>query len=121
MAAGTVRVKNQREFLRACARADKATRKEVREALKKVGEPVRRDAAAAFSAVDRKSAAGYRVVVRQRGVAVEQRYGRTTGQHPEFGRMQMTRALLPALAGNEDEIVRGMERALDEIADAFQW
>lgn len=120
MATQTLRVKGLREFQRACAKGDKESRTEVRKALKEAGEPVRRSAAQHFSPIDVRSAAGFRVVVRQRGVAVEQRIRRTTGQRPKYGSLQMRRALLPALMENEHEIERQTEIAIDRIADHFE-
>lgn len=118
--AQTLRVKGYREFLRAASRAEKESKKEVRAALREVAEPVRAEAASLFETVDPRSAAGYRVRVRQRGVSVEQSLRKTTGKHPEFGALQMREALLPALARKEGEIERGMEDAIDRIADHFE-
>lgn len=92
----------------------------MRAALREVAEPVRAEAASLFSTVDPRSAAGYRVRVRQRGVSVEQSLRKTTGQHPEYGALQMREALLPALARKEREIEQGMEEAIDRIADHFE-
>ena len=89
---------------------------ELREGLKKAAEPVRQEAAALFQRYDARSAAGYRVAVRARGVSVEQSRRRTTGQHPEFGALQMRRALLPALASREEQVLRGVENVLDDLA-----
>lgn len=116
----TVRVEGYREFLRACDRAGKESKKEVRDTLRKVGDTVKLDAARRFSAYDRRSAAGYRTRVRQRGIAVEQSLRRTTGKHPEFGALQMRRALVPALTENEPETERALEQALDRVADHFE-
>lgn len=115
----TVRVRGYREFVRACDRAGKESKKEVRDAFRKVGDIVKVDAAARFAHIDQRSAAGYRTVVRQRGVAVEQRLGRTTGTRPDFGALQMRKALDPALAAKEGEIVKAFDDAIDKVADHF--
>jgi hypothetical protein len=115
MAAQTVRVTGLKETRRALNRVDKDSAKELRKALKDAAEPVRAAAASLFAPVSPRSAAGYRVAVRARGVAVEQRLGRTTGQHPEFGARQMREALLPALLSKEGDVVDGVERALDML------
>jgi hypothetical protein len=120
LARETVRVRGLREFQRAAARAGKESRTEVRAALREAAEPVRSEAVALFTPVDARSAAGYRVAVRQRGVAVEQRLRKTTGRRPQYGALQMTRALLPALKRHEHTIERRVERALDRIADHFE-
>jgi hypothetical protein len=58
---------------------------------------------------------GFRTRVRGGSVFVEQSRGRTTGEHPEFGVLQMERALLPALSGREDEVTRSLEDMLDTL------
>jgi hypothetical protein len=119
MARQSVKVSGYREFMRAVSKAEKSVRKDVRAALRETAEPVRTEATAMFSITDARSAAGFRVAVRQRGVAVEQRYGRTTGKHPEFGRKQM-RVLRAALAANASHIEHGVEKAIDKIADRLE-
>jgi predicted Zn-dependent protease with MMP-like domain len=120
MASQTIRVTGYREVARAARRAGKATNTVFRTAMKEVAEPIRDEATSRFSLIDARSAAGYRVAVRQRGVAVEQRIGKKTGKRGDYGALQMRRALLPALASNEDNIVQGLDKALDKIADTFE-
>jgi hypothetical protein len=116
----TLIVSGYREFLKATQHADPNIRKFVRAAFKDVGEVVRVDAQRRFSRYSSVSAAGYRVRVRQRGVAVEQSLRRTTGRRPDWGGKQMRDALLPALESNEGRVERRMEQAIDEVADHFQ-
>jgi hypothetical protein len=118
MASSGVRVKGYRECARAARKAGSAVNKEVRAAFREVAEPVRADATAMFSITDARSAAGFRVAVRARGVAVEQRYGTTTGKHPEFGRKQM-RVLRAALAANQTQVDRSVDKAIEKVADIF--
>lgn len=113
-------VKGYREFLRALDRGGKETKKMLRDELRSGGEIVRADAQARFARINQKSAAGYRVAVRQRGVAVEQRLVKTTGKHPEWGVLQMRVALIPASAAKEPEIERHMERALDRVCNRIE-
>jgi len=117
--AETLRLHGYREFLRACDRAGKETKKEVRGTFRVVGDIVRDEARSLFEDISPKSAAGYRTRVRQRGVAVEQSLRRTTGTRPDFGRLQMEEALEPALEEKEDEVEREMENAIDKVADHF--
>lgn len=112
-----IRVKGYREFVRAIDRASKETKKAVRDELRQAGEVVRRDASQRFAPVSPRSAAGYRVVVRQRGVAVEQRLRKTTGQHPQWGALQMRKALVPAVRDNEAEIEAAFGQAIDRIVN----
>lgn len=122
MAARTVRVKGLRDLQRDFRRLSKDLSKEVRDGLREAADPVRQEATRrftaditdAFSSVE--SAVGYRVVVRQRGVAVEQSKRRTTGLRPDFGRLQMRKALEPALDSKQDQVVKGVEKVLDKLA-----
>lgn len=115
----TLRVVGYRDMMRAFAKADRDTKRGARETFRSVGESVRVDAVARFAGTDSRSAAGYRTRVRQRGIAVEQSLRRTTGKHPEYGRLQMRRALEPALAANEERVQRDLEHALDAVCDQF--
>lgn len=116
MAAGTVRVRGLRELQRDFRRISKDLAKEVREGLKAAAEPVRQEAAELFNPVDAHSAAGYRVSVRQKVVTVQQSRRRTTGQHPEYGSLQMRRALIPARSRREDEVVEAVDKVLAKLA-----
>lgn len=117
----TIQVKGLREFLRATDAAGKETKKMVRDRLRKVAEPVLKDARVKLSAYDARSASRLGISVRRTGmVAVEQRLRRTTGAHPQFGALQMAEALMPALDENTDDVVQEFEKALDDIADAFE-
>jgi hypothetical protein len=117
----TVQVKDFRLFMAALASADRKTQRAARDEIRKAGEHVRLDAGRLFATTDRKSAAGYRVRVRQRGVAVEQSLRRTTGHHPNYGGLQMGRALIPALEANEQQTLSAIEQALDRVCDRFNY
>ena len=92
----------------------------LRDEIRQAGDTVRdRRRRASSQRYDAKSAAGYRVIVRQRGVAVEQALRKTTGIHPEFGALQMRRALVPALDENKDETAVALDVAFDRIAARF--
>jgi hypothetical protein len=109
-------------MMRAFQQADKDSRKELRAALRDVGHIVRRDAASLLVREDPKharSAAGYKVYVRQRGVSVEQSLRRTTGNHPEFGKFQARHALFPAAEENRDEVEREFVHALEKVEFRF--
>lgn len=115
----TLRVEGYRELLRAFQVADREQRLALRRTLREVGAIVQRDAVRRFSPINARSAAGYKVRVRQRGVAVEQSLRKTTGVHPEWGAYQMRHALLPALEANEGYVEAATERALDAVANHF--
>ncbi len=116
----TLIVSGYKPLLKALQHAEKNTRLFVRDAFREVGEIVRVDAARRFTPVSSVSAAGYRVRVRQRGVAVEQSLRKTTGRRPDYGARQMTEALLPALESNEGRVEREFEHAIDRVADRFE-
>lgn len=115
-----VKVSGYREFLRACDRAGKETKKEVRDTFRKVGDIVRDDARERFGSLSPKTAAGFRTSVRLRGVSVEQSLRKTTGLRPDWGSTQMRLGLIPALDAREDEVESEFERAIDKVADHFE-
>jgi predicted HTH domain antitoxin len=120
MAGGPVlRAKGLKELILACDKAGKETKSVVRAALRSTGIQVRADATNRFARYDEKTAFGFRVIVRRRGVNVEQTLRKTTGLRPDFGALQMRRGLLPALRDNEAELERQVELALDRIVDHF--
>lgn len=111
-----VRVLGLRELQRALRSLSREAARELRHELREAAEPVRDEARRLFSPISERAAAGFRVAVRSRGVAVEQRHRRTTGRRPDFGALQMRRALLPALAAKRDEVERRLEAMLDRLA-----
>lgn len=116
MAEPTFVVHDFTAYQKSWADMEKAEKKAEREKLRAVGGIVQRAAAGLFAPYDARSAAGYKVRVRSKGVAVEQSLRRTTADHPGFGVLQMTRALSPAAVANEDELRKQMEQVLDQIA-----
>jgi hypothetical protein len=120
MARETVAVRGLTELIRDFKNLDKPVKARLRQALRDVGDVVKQDAATRFSQTDSRSAAGFKTRVRQRGIAVEQSIKKTTGQHPEYGSLQMRKALLPALMSNEQDMHRELERALDRISREFE-
>ena len=116
MATGTVRVKGLRETRRAFRKLSKDLDKEVRDGLREAAKPVHEEASNLFARYDADSAGGYRIRVRQRGVAVEQSKRRTTGLRPDYGKLQMRRALIPALDRRQDEVIEGIDKVLDRLA-----
>lgn len=117
---GGLRVTGYKELLRACDRAGKDTKKQVRGALRNTGEIVRVDAARRFAGYSTVSAAGFKVRVRQRGVAVEQSLRKTTGKNPGWGALQMTQALIPARSETREQVEQEFEHALDRVAASFE-
>jgi hypothetical protein len=120
LADSTVRVKGLVELNRAINRADKDTKKLLKAPFKRVGEIVRAEGESRFSGVDTRSATGFRVVVRTRGVSVDQRRKNSGGsKRPNYTRMQQD-TLEAALDSKESEVVDEMNKALEEIADIIR-
>jgi len=116
----TIVVRGYKEFLRAAKNAGTATNREVRAAFRESGEIVRADAAQRLAKYSTVSAAGLKVRVRQRGVAVEQSLRKTTGAHPQYGSLQMRKSLLPALREKEPQVEAKFEEALEKVKLIFE-
>jgi hypothetical protein len=114
-----LKVVGMRELLVACKTAERSSRIEVRRALKDAGDTVRADAAQRFDGYSTKTAAGFKVSVRQTAVSVRQSLRKTTGRRPDYGALQMTKGLLPARAAKQAAFEAEMEHALDRIDRAF--
>ncbi len=112
----TVKVDGLRDFMRDTNRAEKETKKKVRERLKESGEPVRAEWASTLSRYDVRSASKLRVRARVSGVHVEQSLRRTTGLRPDWGRLQQMLGE-SALERKQGEVENEMEKAADDIAD----
>lgn len=126
---GTFVVTGFKELVQATSTLVPAERAATREALDKVGEIVR--VGGARNLVQYKgdkyhrtkdairSAAGFKVRVRQRGVEVEQSLRKTTGAHSWWGAAQMKHGLLPALYDSEAAITAEFDKALDLAITEF--
>lgn len=119
--ADTVRIHGYREFVRACDRAGKETKREVRRTFRKVGEVVRVPWRADLQRFGPRTATGLRTIVRTRGVTVEQtrrKSGNEARQRPNFGPLQQRFGDTVAIQ-REGQVVREMEHAIDTVADHF--
>lgn len=117
MAQQTVRVSGLRQLNRAFREVDKALAKELRDELRDAAGIVAEDARSRFQSISPSSAAGFKPRARAAGAFVEQSKRRTTGKRPDFGALQMTRALLPALEAKEGEVIDRVEQMLDRVGD----
>lgn len=119
----TLRVEGLDQFLRAVGQAEKQTKKEVRSRLREAADVVRVEASKRFAPKSARSAAGYRTIVRTRGISVEQSLRRSKNpamRRPQWAELQITRALEPALDAKGHELEGRMEKALDELADVIE-
>ena len=115
---GTVQIEGLTEFLTALRKADRATKKAVRNRLREAGQFVRDDAESLFSGYSPKSAGGYRVVVRARAIEVDQKYGKSKNvslNRPHYAGLQMRKALDPAELKNRMRTMEKMEEALLDL------
>jgi len=112
-------VVHYRELIRGLKQLEDDERRNVRVELRHIGDAVKNDAAGRIAPKSAKTAAGFKVSVTQRSVAVYQSLKKTTGKHPEWGGYQIRRALLPARRDNEVETHLAVERALDKASTAF--
>jgi hypothetical protein len=113
----TVRVHGLREVNAAFRKVDLQLAKDFGEDLKKAAEPVVRDAKAkeiwrgASINTIRAKRSGPRVFV-------EQSARKKTGLRPDFGALQMRRALEPALEENADEVFIEVDAVLNRYANS---
>jgi len=114
--ANAVRVKGYRETMQALHKVNRGVEKSWRDAFKKAAEPI---AASARQKLGRYSGASISTIgpkVSVSGVFVTQRARKVTGLRADFGALQMTQALIPALDEHENDVVRGVERSFDDLA-----
>lgn len=114
--AGAVRITGLRETLSALNRVNREAAKIVKAELVKAAEPV---AATAREKLSRYPGASTRTIGPRavtRGVYVTQRARKVTGLRGDFGALQMTRVLIPALEEHEDDLVDAADDALTRLA-----
>ncbi len=116
----TVRVTGIRELQRAARAAGGDASKLLRARLKEVGNVVRDEAESMLAPLSERSASGYRVYVRQRGVSVEQSRRKTTGTRGDWAAFQISRILIPARDSHDSLIREDAEKAVDDIARIFE-
>lgn len=116
MAQPRVVLRNYRETMSALQKVDRGTAKTVRDELKHAGESVAQEARRRISRYPGAKVSQISPRATNRGVFVTQRARKVTGQHPQFGALQMMH-LMEALDDKEDDVIRGVEKAFDRLAD----
>lgn len=115
MPVGTVRIRGLRETQRAFRRMSGGLDKELRVALREAAWPIARD----IRERERKWAGASTGTIGPRvtlaGAAVTQRAKKVDGKHPQFGKVQMLEAFLPALDDHVDDVELAAEHVLDVI------
>jgi hypothetical protein len=92
-------------------------------ALRALAEPVKKEAQASARSWaeggpgQSKTAAGIRIRRRKLDIRVEQGASKTTGQHPNYGGVQMRHFFEPALQSHQTEIGAGAEKVIGELVD----
>jgi hypothetical protein len=116
MAGATVRVRGLAELNRALNTLNKEAKRAVLNELKTAAVPVAVDARSKISRYQGASLGTIRPRATGRSVFVTQSARKVTGKRGDFGALQMTRGLMPALDENTDKIVSGLEHAIDRLA-----
>jgi hypothetical protein len=116
VAGTTVRVRGLAELNRALNNLNKEAKRAVLDELKKTAEPVAADARSKISRYQGASLGTIKPRATGRSVFVTQNARKVTGKRGDFGALQMTRGLMPALDENTDKIVTGLEHAIDRLA-----
>lgn len=118
----TIRVEGLRELLRVVDQLPKQVKRDIRNELRHVAEPVSAEAQALFlarvSPKPRKTR--YGITVRKAGsITVEQRVkGKNRAprfRRPKFTDLVLARSLEPAVMHNERKVFAGMERVFDNL------
>jgi hypothetical protein len=116
VATGPVRVHGYKETARALDKVNRQAKKRVFVALATAAEPVAATARDLISRYEGASLNTIRPRASVRGVFVTQGARKVTGKRPDFGALEMTHGLIPALHEHEDDIVVRVELALDSLA-----
>lgn len=118
-AAGEVRIRGLRELQRSLNKVNKQVAKEVRDALKEAGEPVRQTAERFAGAEIRNIGPTWgqmRLGTRPGTVYLAPKSRSKGGSpRPNLGILLLEEAMFPALKEHEDEIEREVEGALDRL------
>lgn len=112
----TIRIHGLAGLQRALKRYADGLNKEIDRELRAAGKIVETRARSMFADISPRSAMGMRSRTRGFGrVVVEQTRRRTTGARPDFGALQMRRALIPARSAERDNVIHALENMLDRL------
>jgi hypothetical protein len=113
--AAKVKVNGYRETVRALDKVNRDAKKVVLAELALAAEPMAADARALLSRYQGASLSTIRPRASIRGVFITQNKRKVTGKRPDFGALEMTHGLIPAVEGKSDELVPRLEIALDAL------
>jgi len=111
----TIHVEGYREVVRALDRVNRKSKRTLLAALRAGAEPIASDARGRLARYNEISLSTIRPAAQQRGVMVIQRKKRVTGKRPDFGALQMTHGLIPALQDHRNEIPGLVETAFSTL------
>ena len=114
----TVRVRGLTQTIRAFSVLEKGIRAEILGELRSIAEPVARDAQDKLSGYGGISLGTIGPRTSVRGAFVTQRARKVTGQRPDFGSLQMTHGLIPALEEHADDLEPAVGEAIDRLTRA---
>lgn len=119
MAATSVKIHGLRELNRALGKVSKDLQKEVRDALKEAGEPVRQQAEQfAGERISRIGPTWGRMKIgsRSKGVYLAPAARRRGGSpRPNFGGLLIGKAMIPAVVEKQPETIAAIEDALENL------
>jgi hypothetical protein len=120
VAEGGITTEGVAELIRAADAASKETKTAVRNALRAAAEPVQRQWADTMADYSQVTASGLKTVVRRTGtISVEQSKNKVTGQHPEYGVMQLQKGER-ILEDASETIERAFEEAVGQVVHIFE-
>lgn len=115
MPAETIRVKGYKETARALGKVNKGAKLALFKGLRDAAAPIAADAQARLSGYRGMSTSTIKPSAQIRGVFVIQRAKKKTGQHPDFGALQMREGLIPALDAGAGNIEVKVEEAFTAL------
>lgn len=118
MAEQTVRVRGYRECVAALGKVNRGVAKTARDALRDVARPVSETAKNKLARYPGASLGTIGPKVTTKGVFVTQRAKKVTGLRPDFGHLQQTKGLEPALDEHADDIEDSVTQAFDRLVDS---
>lgn len=114
MAAGTVRIKGYREAMRALESIKRGAGKALLGGLMEAAEPVRKDWVSRLERYPGASTSTIGPKALTKGIVVQQRKRKVTGQRADFGSLQMRHGF-DALESKQDETLKLAEKAMDDL------
>jgi hypothetical protein len=115
MPAETIRVRGYRETASSLGKVNKGAKAALFTGLRAAAAPIAADAQQRLSGYRGMSTATIKPSAQVRGVFVIQRARKKTGQHPDFGALQMREGLIPALEAGAVDIEKKVEEAFEAL------